>query len=60
MIQPKKAPHMLTGTRIHPNETKHLCQRCGITITWDRHHYYGNTCHDCTPYTGATRKKRAA
>lgn len=60
MIATNMTRQLMSAHRIHPNTTTHQCDRCGITITWDRHHYYGPICRDCTHYIPVTRKKRAA
>lgn len=57
MIHTYRGPY--TATHIHPATPAWVCRRCGITITSDRHHYYGNTCNDCTGYIPVTRKRAA-
>lgn len=48
--------NLFTATHIHPNTTDYTCRRCGITINWDRANRYQQTCRDCAPYLGITRK----
>jgi hypothetical protein len=50
---------LLTATRVHGLTHEHQCQRCGITITEGRSYRYDNTCRDCAPWLGVTRKKAA-
>lgn len=50
---------MILAHHITTPTTGHLCQSCGITISEGRSYRYDNTCRDCAPYLGITRKKAA-
>lgn len=50
---------MILAHHITTPSAAHLCQRCGITITYERSYLYQDTCRDCAPYLGITRKKAA-
>jgi hypothetical protein len=47
---------MIYAHHIHPAQTGHQCQRCGIQINECRVRRYGESCRDCAEYLGATRK----
>jgi hypothetical protein len=51
--------NLFIAHRIHTHPTTYACRRCGITITECRSYRYDNTCRDCAPWLGITRKKAA-